>query len=797
MGSQHCLANVTANRRFPGKGKLIKFVGPHAPLPIYLCLFTEMKNVFIRQNAKLPTGPFLFLCLLLIPVTFLIPYSVFAQETEGNEEDSVRTGYLVQIPLPVTDSVAARIEQQIQQIAENATAFVAASQRPVLILEFDTSNGVTGQGSELGDCLDIAVLLVSKQMQSLHTVAFIPRARGFSGADGGPVSHLKGHAVLIALACNDIAMHEEASIGQAGIDVRGNATLELPNYEYIAGHRSKFAPAIVRAMVDKNLSLYRVEKSNGDIDFVDKQGLDALANNTVDERTLSRPGELPLFTSLEMQQMRLVRNRVRSRSDLAMRLDLDRDSLEENAGGVSGEWQAVQLPINSFVDSREADWTLRILNKHMLGNPETNLVILRLNADGGELEPCLRIARELAAFDPGKVHTVAFVESMAEGPTSIIALGCDQIIMASEARIGGSGDMPVSAQALDDSRALIKRFAEQKQIDWSVPMGFVDADLQVSRYRNKNTGQYRLLCEEERLSLRQAKQWIDGEAVKLAEGVSGKDATRLMISRSTVDNFEQVVQSFQLNATPIELEPSPTDKWIENIARELANPWIAAWLLFGAVFLLSTEMSHPGIGIPGFLGTVCLMLFFWSQYLDGNAHWLEILLFVVGVVFVILEVFVIPGFGIFGIGGLIMIVVGIVLASQTFIIPRNSEELARLPGSLAMVLAASSGFLAGIFVIRRYLSTMPMLRRIMLNPPGSDESVSPEQREKRESLVSRDHMVGKSGVAMTPLVPAGKAQIGNELVDVITDGRMVDRDQAIRVVEVIGNRVLVEPVDVT
>ncbi|MCP4773392.1 MAG: nodulation protein NfeD, partial [Planctomycetaceae bacterium] len=186
---------------------------------------------------------------------------------------------------------------------------------------------------------------------------------------------------------------------------------------------------------------------------------------------------------------------------------------------------------------------------------------------------------------------------------------------------------------------------------------------------------------------------------------------------------------------------------------------------------------------------------FWSQYLDGNANWLEILLFVVGVVFVLLEVFVIPGFGVFGIGGLIMIVAGIVLASQTFIIPRNSEELARLPASLSMVLAAGSGFFAGIFFIRKYLTTMPIFRRIMLQPPTADESLSPEQRDQKESLVDRRHMIGKTGTTMTPLVPAGKAQIGNDLIDVISDGRLIERNLPIRVIEVTGNRVVVESVE--
>ena len=744
-----------------------------------------------RNRFRIPVMVLVFTMIQLLMLTT----GASAQQVEP-EQDSTREGYLIQVPLPVTDAVSERVERQIQQVAEQVTSVVAAGQRPVLVLEFDTSNGATGQGSELGDCLDIAILLTDRKLQSLQSVAYIPGARGFSDNDKGPTSELKGHAVLIALACNEIVMHESSSMGEAGIDIRGDSQLEWLNYSNIVGRRSRIAPEMVHAMVDKRQSLFQIETLNGDIDFVDQQGIDKLDKKKLAEwNSINASGSLANFSSTELKKMRVIRNRVSSRADLAMRLDLDRDSLTTNSGKIGGDRIPVQLPIKSFIDSREADWSLRMLSNHMASNPDTNMVIVRLNADGGELEPCLRIARELAGYDPNKVFTVAYIESNATGPTSLIALACDQVVMQEDSMIGGAGDVPVSEQDLEDSRALIKRFAEQKEIDWSLPVGFVDADLTVSQYKNTKSGQKRLLCEEERLGLSNPKDWSVEEDVELGGGLSDRDAMRLNIAQDSVKDFEQLKLDFQLSETPTELEPSPTDKWIENVARELANPWIAAWLLFGAVFLLSTEMSHPGIGIPGFLGTICLMLFFWSQYLDGNANWLEILLFVVGVVFVILEVFVIPGFGIFGIGGLLMIVVGIVLASQTFIIPRNSEELAKLPGSLSMVLAASSGFLAGIFFIRKYLTTMPMFRRIMLNPPGADESVSPEQRNQRESLVNRSHMVGKTGTTTTPLVPAGKAQIGNELVDVITDGRMLERDQLIKVVEVVGNRVVVESVD--
>ena len=724
----------------------------------------------------------------------------FAQEESGQDGRQQvlegRSGYLVQVPLPIDDRTAGLIEQQIQAVVDEASTIVSVDQRPVLVLEFDTSNGVTGQGSELGNCLDIAVLLSGKNLQGLYTVAYIPRGKGFFNENEGPPSQLKGHAALIALACNEIAMHEDSAFGQAGINAPANPSLELGTYQNIAERRSKYPLAWVNAIVDKGRALYRISNSASDVSYVDakERSAEQAAGNIVESTTLNSPGTLPMFSSQEMQQMRLIRNRVSSRNDLANRLGIDPNTLENQVAN-RGVRIAAELPINNFVDSPEADWTLRMLGNQMASQPETNMLIVRLNTPGGDIDACLRIARELAKLNPKEVFTVAWIESPAVGPTSLIALACDQIVMTTDGVLGTAGDVPVTAQELEDSIPLIQRICEEKQIGWSLAQGLIDPDLSVSRYRNTRSGQFQILSAEELADQTDPKMWTAVESIDLSRGLSATEAIRMGISRPIVDDYEQFKTSFQLLDDPIRLEPSPADKWIKNLARELASPWIAAWLLFGAVFLLSTEMSNPGIGIPGFLGTLCLMMFFWSQYLDGNANWLEILLFVVGVVFVLLEVFVIPGFGVFGIGGLIMIVAGIVLASQTFIIPRNSEELARLPASLSMVLAAGSGFFAGIFFIRKYLTTMPIFRRIMLQPPTADESLSPEQRDQKESLVDRRHMIGKTGTTMTPLVPAGKAQIGNDLIDVISDGRLIERNLPIRVIEVTGNRVVVESVE--
>ena len=87
-----------------------------------------------------------------------------------------------------------------------------------------------------------------------------------------------------------------------------------------------------------------------------------------------------------------------------------------------------------------------------------------------------------------------------------------------------------------------------------------------------------------------------------------------------------------------------------------------------------------------------------------------------------------------------MIFVSIVLATQTFFIPRTPEEFARLPVSLSMVFAAVAGFLAALFLFRKYLSQMPVFKRLMLHSPSSDESL--HDLEQRESLVTWNHLMG-------------------------------------------------------
>jgi membrane-bound ClpP family serine protease len=205
------------------------------------------------------------------------------------------------------------------------------------------------------------------------------------------------------------------------------------------------------------------------------------------------------------------------------------------------------------------------------------------------------------------------------------------------------------------------------------------------------------------------------------------------------------------------------------------------------------ELHAPGTGIGGFVAALAFLLFFWSNFLHGTAGWLEVLLFLGGIFCLLLEVLVIPGFGIFGLGGGVMILASLVLASQTFVLPRTESQLAELRHSLTIVAAAMVVVVGASIALRRYLPKAPVFRTIVLEPTPEEDLID---LDYRESLADFSHLIGQKGTAATNLMPAGKADFDGELVDVIAEGLPIDRGTPIVVTKTRGNRVLVRRADV-
>lgn len=141
-----------------------------------------------------------------------------------------------------------------------------------------------------------------------------------------------------------------------------------------------------------------------------------------------------------------------------------------------------------------------------------------------------------------------------------------------------------------------------------------------------------------------------------------------------------------------------------------------------------------------------------------------------------------------------------VLAGQTFVIPNTTNQLSILTASLLVVLGSGVAFIVALAFLSRHFGKLPLFGRLVLAPPtsGPSEPVSKDKASKESSPAADQRFApsaGDWGKAETPLRPAGKIRIGDELVDVVTDGAFIEKGRNVRVVEVAGNRVVVREVE--
>jgi membrane-bound serine protease (ClpP class) len=237
----------------------------------------------------------------------------------------------------------------------------------------------------------------------------------------------------------------------------------------------------------------------------------------------------------------------------------------------------------------------------------------------------------------------------------------------------------------------------------------------------------------------------------------------------------------------------------------LNNPWVTGLLFVVGLIALYVEFSAPGISVGGLIAGLCFALFFWSRFLGGTAGWLEVTLFVMGVIFLGVELFVLPGFGISGLTGILLVIVSLVLASQTFAVPDTNLQLNTFILNLFVVSGALAAVILAAIILSNYFGTIPLVNRLALRPPTVDSTVAAEVagKESVPTALSGDPPVGGAppvqvgdiGIADSPLRPAGKILIGDEPHDVVTEGTFIEVGRHVRVIKVRANQIVVREVE--
>lgn len=754
-----------------------------------------------------------------------------AEATLAEPDSETRRVAFVRLRLPIAGNADAVIQARLQRAVDRLTTEASAERRPLLVLEF--ASNPDGGATEFERALRLARFLVSEDMARVKTLAYVPDS-------------IEGHAVLVALACEEIAMAPEAQLGRAGADEEAARPLEpgiRASYLQIAEARRTAPPAVVLAMVDRAAELVRVESDRG-VEYALGEDLDLLREDRtiVAEEVLASAGTMAVFTGREARAEGIAKYLVTDREALARALAVPLDSLLEDQS-LDGEWNPVMVDLAGPVTARSVK-RIETLIGDELERSDINWVGVRIDSSGGSLSAALRLAQSLAELGDGEVRTVAYVPKRAEGPAALVALACDQLVMQQGAILVGEAKQTepaaeqervanpepaekdgenvkedaeeVEPEAADDPAAgrplggLRELFKPNEEIDrsaerltvrevlapatlrtWSLLVATFDDDAELARYTNRTTGAERIFSPVELEEQAEGGEWRRGQLIKAAGETLSLDADQAAeagIAWQTVEQFDDLRTLYGFTELPRTAEPN----WALELVEALASPGLAALLLIVGIVGLYIELNSPGLGIGGFVASVALLLFFWSKFLDGTADWLEVMLFVTGVVFVLMELFVIPGFGIFGLGGALLVIASLVLASQTFILPKTETQLFELRNSLATVAGAGFGFLLLAGVLRQYLPQSAMFRRMTLAPMEEADRI---EQGRREQLADYDHLVGRSGTATTDLLPAGRAEIDGEPIDVLTQGEVIDRGEAIEVVEAHANRVIVRRVN--
>ncbi|MBI2826193.1 MAG: hypothetical protein HYX69_16050 [Planctomycetia bacterium] len=714
------------------------------------------------------------LAILASPVlisVLAVPWAAMAsgQDAGGKAPGAAekRVGRLVRITTPISDKVDNRIRRIVDSVITDAKR---RGEWPVFIFEIEPGRANFGQASEL------ARFLSSPALNGATTVAWIPK----------PIS---GHSVLIAMACDEIIMSPEAEIGKAG---EFEAVIEpsfRSAYVEIANRRMSIPADVALAMLDPASELVMIE-TDVSREYVLASRLDELRKQKPFEKpkVIKPAGRPGVFSGTAAWELGFVKSLAENRAEVAKALGLSRDAIEEDPS-LDGEWRPVRIDIKGPITGKVTD---RVQNdiRRQISEQGANFFCLWIDSPGGSPTDAINLANFLAGLDPGQQRTVAYIPAQARSDAAFIALACDHIVMHPAAVLGGVGESAMNEAEIGLAAGSLREIAARKNRSPALAAAMVDPNLAVFRYVRVKDGLPEFFTPDDVARGRDADGWKqEAEVTRRGQplGLTGEEAEDYGVARNLVRDFSEFKSLYGLENDPVLVEPN----WAHVLIDALNSQGVSWLLLLIGGAALYAELQSPGIGLGGLIAAICFLLYFWIAYLGGTAGWLEVLLFLAGVICLLLEVFVLPGLGVFGLTGGLLVIASLVLASQTFVLPRNEYQMRELRNSLLLLTSAGVGVAGLAVLINRYLPHAPMFNRLMLQPPTAEEVSVISQRE---AVAQLDHLLGCRGTTATPLLPSGKALFGDHMVDVIADGEVIERNQPVRVVEVRGNRVLVRQV---
>ncbi len=435
---------------------------------------------------------------------------------------------------------------------------------------------------------------------------------------------------------------------------------------------------------------------------------------------------------------------------------------------------------------------------------DSSVIIFDIDTFGGRVDSALQITSLIGGA--GNIPTVAFVTTGQErtgvswSAGALIAFSCDRIYMAPGTSIGAAapvyqtpeGGMEMAPEkVVSATRTQMAALAEKNGYPKGIALAMVDKDVELVE-AIQGDRVFAVTGEEFEIMLRDAgkkeerleKGRTISPAGKLLTLTAG-EMERYGVSSGTVSGLSDIYSDMGLdNPDVVLVEQTVPDR----VVAVLTSAGLTSLLVIAGVLALFMELTSPGFGVPGTASIICFAVVFISNFMLGTVGSLELLLFLLGVVLLVIELFIIPGFGVTGISGILLIVVSLVLSRQAFILPEVDWQWDIFRDNLLIVLASLTASFILLFVMARFLPRVSLFRRgmVLTATQRKEEGFTVQSRNEQELLL------GKKGIALTVLRPVGKAEIDDRIVVVETEGDFIPAGTPVEVVEINSNRIVVK-----
>jgi membrane-bound serine protease (ClpP class) len=387
-----------------------------------------------------------------------------------------------------------------------------------------------------------------------------------------------------------------------------------------------------------------------------------------------------------------------------------------------------------------------------------DLVLIHMNTYGGLVDAADSIRTTILN---SKIPVYVLIDNNAASAGALISIACDSIYMVPGANIGAATVVNQTGEAMPDKyqsymRSMMRSTAEASGRDPDIAQAMVDDRIAIPGVIDSGS----------------VLTFTTSEAIE--NGFCEGEVESIKDLLQSIDIIDYDIYTQQLTAS-------------DSIIKFLTSPLISGVLIMLIVGGLYFELQSPGIGFP--LGAAILgaILYFAPLYIEGLVENWEIILFFVGIVLLAIELFVVPGFGFFGISGIVIILLSLALAMVgndgfNFTIP---DVTAIIHALIVVSFSSLIGIVASYYLSKKLFATNSMLNLSLATTQKREDGFGIE-------VETYSNVVGQDGTAYTDLRPSGKVKISNQIYDAIAVSGYISKNEKVVVMDYSNAQLIVK-----